>query len=942
MGKRKSTIFGSMILSVLLCLGVAPAQEVGTINGKVVDTSTGDPIIGVNVIVKDRQIFAVTDINGSYLLQGVPAGEQVIQFQMMGYAQTESKVVVKPGKNPSVNVVLTYKTAEEVVVTAKRVSNTEASLISKRKKSAVAQDAISSEQIGKTPDSDAADVAKRVTGVTVVGEKYIYVRGLSERYSSIMFAGSAVPSPDPDRRIVPLDIFPASLIDNMIVVKAYSPDMPGEFGGGVVQINPMDYPAERFVKISLGTGYQFDTSFQKFYSYNGGSWDWFGVDDGTRSMPSGIKSKEVKNTYYSDAAIENIGKDFTNTYTPDKEKGGMPISFGLTYGDTYKVGSEGTIGLIFSGMFKESYKNKDIKLLRINDNGFVQKKLDIEKSTYSTTKGLLLSLAYNPNKDHKLRMTGFYTHMSSDNTSVYNGYLTDRDISGTGDSAKLYKLQFVTTGLFFGQLSGEHYFEKAADMKFDWTGSYSFATRDEPDTRSSQLVSAAGTDYYYVYRPDDIKRRFQTHEESVAYFSPSFTFPFKQWTGLTSKVKFGASVDYRDRENEGRVFAWESPNFDDSTATEPLEDLLGKSNIGNPGSSGVNEFYIKEVSGVNNSYSADMIITGTYALIDIPIVSELRALLGLRYEYADMNVYTFNTATQKNENLKTTPLTAHNFLPALSMTWNAANDMNLRFAFSKTLTRPDFRECTDGKWETYLSDEVIVGNPELTQTDIYNADLRYEWFIDAVDLIAVSFFYKYIIDPVEMLEITGSGGTATYQYMNSPYAHNLGGEIELRKSFDFITKAMKDLSVSLNVAYIYSKIKVENNDLADYSTTDRAMQGQSPWVVNAGLHYDNNDVGFSGSALFNIAGRRIIRVGTVYSGVKRGDVYEEPAPRLDVVLKQRVMKGAYIKLSFENLIDPEIEMTQKRPNVLTGRTKNVTIEKYHEGRSIGFSYTHTF
>lgn len=942
--KKKILLWGSLILFVSLALSQAYAQATGTIKGKVVDSISGDPIIGVNVIVDGKQIFAVTDINGNYTLQNVPEGDQKIMFQMMGYAKTENKITVKTGVQ-RLNISLSYKTAEEIIVTGKRISNTEASLLSKRRKAPVAQDAISAEEISKSPDSDAADAAKRVTGVTIVDGKHIFVRGLSERYSSVMFAGSSIPSPDPDKRVVPMDIFPVGLLDNLIVIKAYTPDMPGEFGGGVVQINPKDYPEERYIKLTVGSGWRIGTTNAKFYSYKGGDWDWFGVDDGTRKLPSTIKSDNLDAYNYSAGQIEKAGESLTNAYTPKTKKGELPFSFSLSYGDTYKT-KHGDVGLILSGMFKESSKTTDIDLLRVNDNHLILKDLDITKSTYSTTKGALLSLAYNPSLNHKIRLTSFYTHKSDDSTSYYKGFLEDRDESGTGDSvAKIYKLQFVTTGLFFAQLSGEHYIKEAADMKIDWTGSYSLAMRDEPDTRYSQLIDMYGTGEFYVYRADDMKRSFYDHDESVIFFSPAMTFPFKQWSGLTSKVKIGGSVDYRERESTGRTFVWNNSNVLGSTATtsEPLEDLFNSSTIvGGNADADATHYYLKENSGVNNSYNADMIIGGLYAMIDIPLATKLRLVLGLRYEYADMNVYTYSTSTKKYENLKKNPLEKHNFLPGLSLTYSPTSDMNLRAAFSKTLTRPDFRECTDGKYPTMLSDEIIVGNPDLVQTDVYNTDLRYEWFPSASEIIALSFFYKYMVNPIEMLEITGSAGSATYKFQNAVYAHNLGAELEIRKDFSFIWKGLKDLSMSFNFAYIYSIISVDDYDLAEYSTKDRPLQGQSPYVVNTGLHYDNQDAGFSGSVLFNISGRRIMRVGTVYAGVKRGDVYEEPVPRLDLVLKQRVMEGAFVKLTFANLIDPEIKETQERPKAGSNSSKTYTLNKYHDGRSIGLSYSQTF
>ncbi len=366
--KNRNQTIGSMLLFLILGVTGVIAQEAGSIAGRVIDSVSGEPIIGVNVIVKDRQIYAITDIDGNYILTGVPAGEQVIQFQMMGYAQTQNRVVVRAGKRENLNVGLSYRTAEEVIVTGRRISNTEASLLSKRKKAPVSQDAISSEQISKTPDSDASEAAKRVTGVSVVDGKYIWVRGLDERYSSVLFSTSIIPSPDPEKKIIPLDIFPVGLLDNLIVMKSYTVDMPGEFGGGLVQITPRAYPEKRYVTLSVGSGWHIGTTNARFLTYRGGDWDWFGVDDGTRAMPGGIGDKPLGHASYTAAKLEKIGEDFTDVYTPTTKKGELPFNFGLTYGDRFELGKYGNMGLIFSTMFRESSKTVDYDIRRVNRN----------------------------------------------------------------------------------------------------------------------------------------------------------------------------------------------------------------------------------------------------------------------------------------------------------------------------------------------------------------------------------------------------------------------------------------------------------------------------------------------------------------------------------------------------------------------------------------------
>ncbi|MDY6969676.1 MAG: carboxypeptidase-like regulatory domain-containing protein [Spirochaetota bacterium] len=920
------------------------AEDTTIVEGRVIDLISGDPIIGVTVILKGHKIYAVTDINGHYSLINVPVGQQTIIFQMMGYENTIAELNALLDKKNELNISLSYKTAKEVVVVARRISNTEASLLSKRKKAPAPQDAISSEQISKSPDSDAADAAKRVTGVTIVNGKNVFIRGLGERYSSVMFAGSVIPSPNPDKRVVPLDIFPVGLLDNLVIIKSYMPDISGEFAGGVVQINPKDYPDETTLKVSAGTGYHAETTGKDFLTYDGGKRDWFGVDDGSRDKPDIIGDSYFNDVNYSTPEIERAGEKFKNEYTPDTTNGKLPAKISFSYGDSYKFADGKTIGIILSGMFKESSKNKTIELLRVNDNFYTIKDYSIDKSVYSTDKGVLLSLAYT-GKLNKLRMTGFYSHQSDDSTSIYTGYNNDRNeptISGAHSSAKIYRLQYIETGLLFSQLAGEHYLNKLLNTTIQWNASYSRATRDEPDSRRVQLIDANSTGEFFIYRSDDVDRVFQNHTDSVMEFTPTLSIPFKQWMGLNAKLKIGGAYSYRERESEQRSFTWDNDGSLGSLSTtgEYIEQIYNPSTIvGSVTETDSTHYYIKEVSGQNDSYTGKLKLFSGFGMIDIPLIRNLRLVGGLRYEYSDMDVLTFNPIYLIEKDLENEPLKKNNLMPGFCITYSIKERTNIRIAFSKTVARPDFREVTEFKYSTMLGNEVIVGNPELEQCDIYNYDIRYEYFPSVNEIIAVSIFYKNLQKPIEMLEVTGQPGTATFKYQNAETAHNMGLELEIRKGLGFITKSLNDITLLLNVAYIYSEIDVKDTELAKYSNKDRALQGQSPYIINASMNYNNEKIGLFTSLLYNIQGPRIMRVGTIYSDVKRGDVYEESAGKLDLVLAQKIFDGGKLKLSFENILDPKIKQTQKRNNATTGEEKEFTMESFRDGRSISISYS---
>jgi len=940
------TLIKRIIISAItvLTISVMPtlsfAQQTGTVSGKVIDSSSGSPMIGVNVIIRSLGVYDVTDVNGNYTLTGVTSGDHQVEYQMSGYERSVTNALVIPGRNTKINIGLSFSTASEIIVSAKRVSNTEASLLAKRKKAAVAQDAISSEQISKSPDSDASDAAKRVTGVTIVNGKTVFVRGLGERYSSVSFAGSTIPSPNPDKRIVPMDIFPTALLDNLIIVKAYTPDMPGEFAGGIVQINPKDYPDEGLCKVTLGTGFHMNTTMKNFNTYDGGKYDFAGFDDGTRKMPSAIKDKRLTSANYTPAQIEKAGQSFKNEYTPKKEKAMFPLSASITCGDSYKLGSSNTFGFLLSGMFKEDSKNKEIEIKRYTDQGTTNLEQKISQSTYSTGSGGLFSAGFTSSM-HKLRLTSFYSHQSEDKTSVYKGYNGDRQepsIDGAASSEKRYKLQYIEEGLFFNQFAGEHHVMNR--LILEYMGSYSKANRYEPDTRTTQLIDINSTGDYGLYRPDDVRRFFQQHDDTVYEINPALTIMFKQWGGLDTKLKLGGGYMSRERNSRARTFIWaKSPAPSSGEAVAPIENLYTNNSIGG---SNDEKYFINEQSAETDKYTGKLQIAAGFAQLDIPLYSQLRVVGGVRYENADMDLITFNPTKGKETNLEKEPLERHNIMPGAGLTYSATNNMNLRLAFSKTVARPDFREVSEYKYPSMLSSEMIKGNTELVQTDIYNYDTRFEWFPSPYEIAAFSIFYKRMLNPIEVLEISTTAGSALYKSQNAVSADNVGAEIEFRKSLKFISPIIEDFSFGSNLAYIYSRINVKDSSDTDYTTNDRALQGQSPFIVNSSINYDNEKLGYNIGLLYNINGRRIVRVGTINNGVKRGDIYEEPTGKMDFVAQYKITKNATMKFTASNLLDPEIRETQKRENAATGKMKEYTLEKSSDGRNFGLSASYSF
>ncbi len=976
-------IRGTIIAWCIMILTMAPggmlrAEAPGSVGGKVIDAVSGEPLVGVTVIAEGQQAYGVTDINGTYLVNNVKPGTVKIVFQMMGYQTSASTIALAPSQKARINISMGYKTADEMVVTAKKISNTEASLLSARKKAAVAQDAISSEQIAKTPDSNAADAARRVVGITMDKNNKIVIRGMAERYSSTMLSDTVLPSTDPDSRVTPIDIFPVALLDNLVVIKAYTPDLPGDFCGGVVKINPKDYPDQLLARVSLGATFDLNTMGKSFWTYKGGSWDWFGVDDGTRKMPAELNKWGIDKVGLNYSAIPaiiryQVGTSVQNVYTPYKIKGFPSGKFDVTVGDSFKIKEKYTIGFVFSGVFSETCKTIKSNYYKPYGNLMPEKVYNIENSQYNTNKGVLLSLGFS-SEEHKIRGTVFYNHKSKDSTDVAVGYNADRQNSTSGlDIAKNYELKFVSSGLLFTQMAGEHTFP-SINTTIEWSGSYSLAEQEEPDVRQIQLTDAAdaGTPgIFELYRSNDIRRYWIEHSDWVGEGSAAISYRFKQWTGIYSKFKVGGGLHVRERESSKRTFQWQNNgSVGWENPREKIEWYFGWPFIvGTTAPGDAYHYYLQEITTSGDKYSGTLNVLNGYGQLDIPIIKQLRLVGGYRYERSLMNLKTFDTTYLTNRDLYATPLKKDNHLAGVSLTASPIDNINIRLAFSKTLGRPDFRELSPTVYSLLSKEVYIKGNKYLKQTDIYNYDFRVEWFPSALEIIAASAFYKYLEKPIEMLETAGTTSTTFYTYRNARYAKNIGVELEVRKNLAFggpdeVKKILKQFLVSANAAYIWSVIELQYTntiergdidplklgsvasdltDLTVYTSRNRPLQGQSPWMVNCGFEYDNNDAGFNASMVYNISGRRILRVGTLKSGVFFGDAYQEPYSKLDLVIKQRILKYGDIKVTFSNLIDPAVKVTQEvtNPSMLIYK-KKITTETYRLGRSIGVAYSYKF
>lgn len=910
------------LVTFVILWGTALYAQTGNIKGRVIENSNGEPMIGVVALIKELPgKAAVTDIDGNYMISAVPEGTYIVEFQTVGYKKTRLKVTVRAGQTADINVSMGFVVAKEIVVVGRRITNTAASLLKIRKRAAATQDAISSEQIKKSPDSDAGDAAKRVTGVTVLGGKYIYIRGLSERYTNVLINGAQVSTPLPNKRVVPLNIFPAGLIDNLVISKTYVPYLPADFGGGTITINTKSYPENEELKVGLGMSYNSQTTGKDFYTFKGGKFDSLGYDDGTYVLPPLIDQSKVPlvqasgfSEGYTLEQLSLLRKNFTNTHELETKTALPSGKISFAYGNSYTL-DERTgkkLGFFISTDQKTKFESVEGKYKRYS-SAVIEAEYDYKGSKMTTNTTAQLALAFSPNRNNELKLSSFFTH-NSEKTGRYREGLLGASRLGSEEI-----LQVIFTNQVFSQLKGRHFLKGLLDSQLEWFGAFSWSSRNQPDTRTAYRDQDGN-----IYKTEPFRRYFNKFDEFSYEFAPWITIPFKQWSGQKSKFRFGSGYSLKTRNNDSRRFLYLTPLV--GSALDAIDNTGSFSTLFEQGN-----YFAKENTGTTvasgfDSYAGKLDIISGYAMVDIPLVARwVRLVTGVRVENWKQTVDSFNRFNRSVKEISEIGDT--DFIPSVNLILSVTNNTNIRFAYSNTINRPDFLEASNFRYYDDLeTGATIKGNPDLDKATMDNYDVRIEWFPGVGEVVAVSGFYKKLDSPIEVA-INDTGGDQFYTFYNQSGAENFGAEVELRKKFGFISKALEALSFYVNYTYIRSKIKLDPSTGTSELAKSRPLQGQSPWVVNTGFFYDNVDWGTTASLLFNKFGRRIIEVTTTPTV---DHIYEESYPKLDAAVSQKA--GILtIKLTVENLLNPKIDRTQN----IDG--KDELVKTFRNGIDVGVS-----
>ncbi len=858
-----------------------PAAKLRVV-GTVVDQQSAIALPGVPVEVVGTGEVVYTDVDGRYILS-LPRGTHQLKILLDGYQERTVTVEVAGTQTVTVNVPLAMNAYAETVTVVGRAVDAEtssaAAQLTERMNANVITDNMGASEMRQNADGDAAGAMARVTGISVVDNSYVFVRGLGERYSNTTLNGATLPTTEPDKKVVPLDLVPTGLLDSVQVVKTYQPDRSAEFAGGLVQIQPLKFPTGRSFTGGYAYGSNSLTNGKAGWDYPGGDRDAWGYDDGARSLPAGFPDRRVirGGIYTPDVGflrseLEAIGESFANVWDPLPADGKGNQSWNLTFGDRW-----GRLGILasYNQNYKEQIYDETQTFYRASGNDLETfSDYDFQYATRKASVGAVGNIAYQFSGNHRVAFENFYSHTGKDEARYFEGFNSD-----INTDLRNYRLFWVEEGLLSNQVSGNHFFSGLGNSIVDWRLTYSQADRDEPDLRET-LYERNGSIFVLADESQSGLRMFNTLDDQTIDGGVNWAI-LSKIAGQPVQYKFGGGYTERTRDFSSRRFRFQ-PIRSGLDLTKPAEELFTTANIGT-------YWEIKEETRATDTYDAELTTSFGYGMIDWALNSRSRLVGGLRVEAFKQTVNTFdlfdvdfddtaNTITAENENTDVFP--AVNYILALS------GRQNLRVGVSQTVNRPEFRELAPFEFTDIVGGRAVVGNPDLERALIQNVDARWELFPGAEQVLSASVFFKNFRNPIErVIEPTAQLRTS---FTNADSAQNFGFELEARKTLG------RFFLVGANYTFVDSSVTLTPEATQVQTSNERPLMGQSKNVFN-GLVELRNDWG-AVRVLYNYFDERISDVGAF--GLP--DIYEDGRATIDLVFVAK-WKQLNLRFSAENL-----------------------------------------
>ncbi|HNN71541.1 MAG TPA: TonB-dependent receptor [Ferruginibacter sp.] len=901
----------------------------GKIDGKITDSKTGNPIAGVSVVIKETGKGISTGTDGRFVLSVEPGKKYTLVISSASYQGKEiSEVEAGSDGIAHIDITLDVKatTGEEVVVRSTSAKKeTVNALISFQRTTNTVASVISAEAIRRSPDKNTGEVLKRTPGASIQEGKFIVIRGLADRYNQAMINGILLTSTEPDRKTFSFDLIPSSMIDNLIINKAFVPEYPGEWAGGLIQVNTKDIPAKNFFSIQIGSGFNTQTAGHKFYKdAQGGKLDWLGIDDGTRKLPADY-TRKAEFDLLSPAEKTAIGKQMRNVWSPSASSDPVNISFQANGGFTTKL-----FGKNLGGIFGINYSKSNRRLVLLNRSNAIDPSTNAVSiiSEYNDTRyqqdimaGALGSVTLQLNPKNKISAKAIVNVNAHNNTTQRNG-----DDYSRVEQMRGNEFAFKENTFFTGQLMGEHSISKP--LKFKWYGAFNILDGYVPDQRRILYTRTSNTqDPFRLLISNTLSQQsgsriYQNLSDYIYTAGGDLSYNLRL-LGQNQTIKGGYMLQIKDRLYDAQLFANYLPKDNPALRLLPADQVFTAENFGNGTD---DKFAFDAIKGNNFRYLANTILNAGFLQFDNQFGNKLRVVWGLRVENYDQLVGSVKKWDPRHSYSSIT-----DFLPGLNATYKLNPKTNLRVSASQTVIRPELRELSSLNLYDFELNASVQGNPLLKRTKVTNLDFRYEIYPRAGEVINAGIFYKHFNNPIEQLFNGLGGGASTLNYANAKKANSFGVEVETRKKLDFIP-GMKNFTFQANAAYIHSRVKDEQLDV------NRSLQGQSPYILNLGILYDLEKYGLNVTLLFNQIGQRIYLVGDIVGGAP--DIYEAPRPVLDLQLAKKVLKKkGEFRLNISDIINKKQYFYQNTNDKLSFQ-KNT--DAFRFTRTYGTTFSITF
>lgn len=914
----------------------------GVIHGIVTDRKNRVPVAGAVIRVSGMDVESVSDIEGRYRFAGIRPGTYAVVGTHPEYGELRREGV-KLAARDSLVVDIPLSRSKEVslpklYVTAQAVKNTQASLLHTRKEAFTISDVLASDQISRSASSSAAEAVQLVTGITIEDGRYVIVRGLSDRYDIVRLNGIELPSSHPDKRAVALDVFPSGLLENLTVIKTFTPDVPAHFAGGIVDIATKSFPDKLTFTLSGGTGMNTASTFRDGYlTTERGEWDWLGIDDGTRAMPDEFDTDPVwaplryswlVNRDSADILVarsDELAKAFDTSYDPDTARARPDLKLSMSLGNTVRF-LDRPLGLFVSFTYsngeraKYGSREQNWSLLGeydLNDSLSSSQGFSVSESSHDVLWGFLANASYELIPDHEVSFLYLHTQSGEEEVSNKASY---HYVGMIGDNKYQFReISYLQRSLDFYLANGQHEFGLLNGSKIDWKAGYSKVRHDEPDNRvfSNTIeyetqVSAGDTvvDTAYYIRQNFggvvPTRMYRTVLEPRFEGGVDITVPFMQWGDLQGFFRIGGLWQQSRRDFSQRVLrvnlGSESRMLDDFNGNVDLwsaDENMGLIGIDTSSSGRLNykvgNMALWDAAGDSlATHMATQEVGAVYFMADLPVLAWLSLNGGVRGERIRMHIE--NLIAQEGN------LREHYWLPAAGLIFHLGSDMKVRLNYGKTRTRPIFREKAPYPNENYALGLIESGNPDLKTTSIDNYDLRWEWFTGPGEVLTAGLFVKVLHDPIEKSFVLGtSNGEMTWQ--NVPHAQVIGIEAEVQKKLDFIANAFRDFSMGLNFTKLWTEMDFDSAALITRGDMDKThpVVGAADFIVNSNFQYSNEDLGLSAAVFFWLIGPRIAFIPS--EGTP--PAVDFARSNLNCTVEKKIIPRLSVKVTGKNLLNQE-------------------------------------